>query len=156
MAIRQKPGLFGISCLTSIDSAGDRAPNATAFTSQFSVVVIRLTVNPYAEESDGRKGWPLEGVLKVLTLAMRIAMAWTLLSLLVTVVWCLLLEVGRRFGSRFASKPLAREEGQLSAEIRALYAEFDRARSDALAHDHPDEPGESDVLVFIRWSRVGD
>ena len=98
----------------------------------------------------------MERVLKVLTLAVRIAIAWTLLSLLLTAVWCLLLEVGRRFGSRFASKPLAREEGQPSVDIRALYADFDRARSDALAHDHPDDPGESDVLVFIGWPRVGD
>jgi hypothetical protein len=40
----------------------------------------------------------MEGGLKLLSLAVRIAIAWTMLSLLVTAVWCLLQEVGRRFG----------------------------------------------------------
>jgi len=65
----------------------------------------------------------LEGVLKVITLAMRIAIAWTLLSLLSVALWALLLEVSRRFGSRPASRLAAREEQQLSAEIRAISAD---------------------------------
>ena len=52
----------------------------------------------------------MEGALKVLTVAVRIAIAWTLLSLLLTALWVLLLEVGRRFGSRPSSKPPAWEE----------------------------------------------
>jgi len=39
----------------------------------------------------GTRGKPLEGALKVLTLALRIAIAWTLLSLLFTAFWTLLL-----------------------------------------------------------------
>lgn len=58
------------------------------------------------------RGEPLEGLVKVFTFAVRIAIAWTVLSLLLTVSWMLLLEVGRRFGSRAGSKPLAWEERQ--------------------------------------------
>ena len=54
----------------------------------------------------------MEGVLKVFTVAVRIAIAWTLLSLLLTAFWVLLLDVRRRFGSRPSSKPPAWEERQ--------------------------------------------
>jgi hypothetical protein len=59
----------------------------------------------------------------VITLAMRIAIAWTLLSLLLTALWVVVLEVRRRFGRRPTSKPPAPEEQeqQLSAEVRAIY-----------------------------------
>ena len=93
----------------------------------------------------------------MLTLAGRIAIAWTLLSLLLTACWVLLLEFARRFGTRHTSKPPAREERQLSAEVRAIYADFadvDGACSDALAHSDPDENGESDAIVFIWRSSV--
>jgi hypothetical protein len=97
------------------------------------------------------RGEPLEGALKVLTLAVRIAIAWTLLSLLLTAFWVLLLEVGRRFGSRPAAKPPARDERQLSAEVRAIYADFgdDRACGEALAHCEPDETAGSEAIVLI-------
>jgi hypothetical protein len=94
------------------------------------------------------RGQPLEGALKVLTLAVRIAIAWTLLSLLLTAFWVLLLEVGRRFGSRPVSKPPAREERQLSAEVRAIYADFgddDRASGETLVPSEPDDA--SDAVV---------
>ncbi len=98
------------------------------------------------------RGQPLEGALKVLTLAMRIAIAWTLLSLLLTAFWVLLLEVGRRFGSRPASKPPAREEWQLSAEVWAIYADFgddDRACGETLVRCEPDETAGSDAIVLL-------
>ena len=94
----------------------------------------------------------MEGALNLLTLAVRIAIAWTLLSLLLTAFWWLLQEVGRRFGTRPASKPSAREERQLSAEVRAIYADFADVNGpcgDAPAHCDPDEAEESDVIVFI-------
>ena len=94
----------------------------------------------------------MEGPLKLLTLAVRIAIAWTLLSLLLVAFWVLLLEVGRRFGTTPASKPLAREERQLSAEVRAIYADFadvNGAGGDAPAHSDPDETEQSDALVFM-------
>jgi len=98
----------------------------------------------------------MEGALKLLTLG-RIAVAWTLLSLLLTAFWWLLLEIGRRFGTRPASKPSAPEERQPSAEVRAIYADFadvEGARSDGLARGEPDETGERDAIVFIGWSTV--
>jgi hypothetical protein len=98
------------------------------------------------------RGQPLEGALKVLTLAVRIAIAWTLLSLLLTAFWVLLLEVGRRFGSRPASKPPAREERRLSAEVRAIYADFgddDRTCGEALVPCEPDETAGSDAVVLL-------
>ena len=67
---------------------------------------------------------PVDGVLKVLELALRIAIAWTLLSVLLTAVWALLLAAGRRFGSGPASKPPAEEDRQLSAKLTAIYADF--------------------------------
>ena len=90
----------------------------------------------------------MDGALKILMLATRIAIAWTLLSLLITTFWWLLLEFGRRFGSRPASKRRAQEEQQLLAEVRAIYADFgehDRACSEA------HETAESDVIVRIAW-----
>ncbi len=94
----------------------------------------------------------MEGALKVLTLALRIAIAWTLLSLLLTTLWVLLLEVGRRFGSRPGSKPSAREERRLSADVRAIYADFcdaGHASGEALTNSEPDETAESDAIVLI-------
>jgi hypothetical protein len=93
----------------------------------------------------------------MLTPAGRIAIAWTLLSSLLTAFWVLLLEFARRFGTRHAAKRSAREERQLSAEVRAIYADLadvDGACSDALAHSDPDENRESDVIVFIWRSSV--
>jgi hypothetical protein len=63
----------------------------------------------------------------VITLAMRIAIAWTLLSLLLTALWVVLLEVSRRFGSRPTSKPAAPAGQQLSAEAQVIYP--DRSRT---------------------------
>jgi hypothetical protein len=57
----------------------------------------------------------LEGALKMLTLAGPIAL--TLLSLLLTAAWVLLLEVGRRFWSRADSKPPALEARQRTATV---------------------------------------
>ena len=99
----------------------------------------------------------MEGGLKLLSLAVRIAIAWTLLSLLLTAFWCLLVELGRRFGTRPASKPPAREEQQLSAEVRAIYADFtdvNGARSDSPARSDPDETGRNDAIVFVGWTSV--
>jgi len=99
----------------------------------------------------------MEGTLKLLTLAMWIAIAWTLLSLLSVAFWALLLEVRRRFGSTPTSKPSAREETQLSAEVRAIYADFadvNRACSDAPAPTDPDGTGQSEAIVFIGWTSV--
>ena len=99
----------------------------------------------------------MEGALKLLTLAVRVAVAWTLLSLLLTAFWWLLLEFGRRLGTRPASKPSAPEERQLSAEVRAIYADFadaEGACSDGLAHGDPGETGERDAIVLIGWSTV--
>ena len=93
----------------------------------------------------------MEGAFKILTLAVRIAIAWTLLSLLFLACWALLLAVGRRFGSRRALPP--REEPHLSAEVRAIYADFgdDGAYGEALVHCEPDETAEGDTTVL----RVG-
>ena len=96
------------------------------------------------------RGQPVEGALKVLTLAVRIAIAWTMLSLLLTAFWVLLLEVGRRFGSRPASKRPARKERQLSAEVRAIYADFgDGACGETLVPCEPDETAGSDAVVLL-------
>jgi len=99
----------------------------------------------------------MEGVLKLLALAMRIAIAWTLLSLLLVAFWALLLEVGRRFGTRPASRPSALDERQLGAELRAIYSDFSDdqgASGEALAQSDLDEIGESDAIVFIGWTSV--
>src|SRR5215469_3324468 len=85
---------------------------------------MQLTVGPVVWESHDCEGQPVDGALKVLKLALRIAIAWTLLSVLLTALWALLLEAGRRLGSGPGSKPVAREEQQLSAEVTALYAHF--------------------------------
>lgn len=66
----------------------------------------------------------MEGALKVLTLALRIAIAWTLLSLVFTTFWALLVEVGRRFPSRPPSKPPVWEERELSDQLRAVHEDF--------------------------------
>jgi hypothetical protein len=94
----------------------------------------------------------LEGALKVLTLAVRIAIAWTLLSLLLTAVWVLLLVVGRRFGSKPASKPSAPEERQVPADVRAIYADLgdaDRACAEAPVRCERDEAAGRDAIVLI-------
>jgi len=65
------------------------------------------------------------------------------------------LEVGRRLGSR--PPPPAREERQLNADVRAIYADFgdvDGACGEALAQSGPDETKESDTIVFILWTPV--
>ena len=98
----------------------------------------------------------MEGILKVLTLAVRIATAWTLLSLLSVTLWVLLLEVGRRFGIKPAPKAPC-EERQLSAEMSVLYADFadvDGARTDALTHSDPGETRGTDHICLIGWSSV--
>ena len=95
----------------------------------------------------------MEGALKVLALALRIAAAWTLLSLLFTAFGVLLLEVGRRFGGRPASKPPAREERQLSAEVRAIYGDFvdDRGvHGEGFAHYEPNETAGRDAIILIQ------
>ena len=98
------------------------------------------------------RGKPMEGALKVLTLAMRIAIAWTLLSLLLTAFWVLLLEVGKRFASRSAPKPPPAEERQLSAEVWASYANVgddDRACGETLVRCEPDETAGSAAIVLL-------
>jgi len=96
-------------------------------------------------------------MFKVLTLAVRIAIAWTLLSLLSITLWVLLLEVGRRFGIKPASKPSPSEQPQLSAEMNVLYSDFadvDGACTDALTHSDQGETRETDHICFIGWSSV--
>ena len=66
----------------------------------------------------------MEGALNVLALALRIAIAWTLLSLVLTTFWALLVEVARRFPSRPPSKPSVWEERQLSDQLRAVHECF--------------------------------
>ena len=66
----------------------------------------------------------MDGVLKVFELALPIAIAWPLLSILSIAIWALLPEIGRRLRSRSASTPPARDERQPSAEVRAIYAHF--------------------------------
>jgi hypothetical protein len=98
------------------------------------------------------RGEPLEVALKALTFAVRIAIAWTLLSLLSAAFWAVLLAVGRRFGNRPASKPPAQEERQPSAEVRAISADFGDdygASVEALVHSEPDETTGSDAIVLI-------
>ena len=99
----------------------------------------------------------MEGIFKVLTLAVRIAIAWTLLSLLSITLWVLLLEVGRRFGTKPTSEASPSEERQPSAEMSALFADFadvDGACTDALTHSDPGETRETDHICFIGWSSV--
>jgi hypothetical protein len=93
---------------------------------------------------------PVDGAVKILKLALRIATAWTLLSVLSISLWALLLEAGRRFGSGRASEPPAEEERQLSAEVRAIYADFgddDGAGGEELADSERDETAASDHIV---------
>ena len=89
----------------------------------------------------------------MLVLALRIALAWTLMSLLLTAFWVLLLEVGRRFGRRPASKPRALEERRLSAQVTAIYGGFvgeDGVRAKAFADCEANETAESDTIILIR------
>ncbi len=100
------------------------------------------------------RGKPLEGALKLFTLAVRIAIAWTLLSLLMTALWVLLREVGTRFGSRPGSRPPGWEKRQRAAEIRAIYADLrddDLAGGEALVHCEPDVSAGSDAIILVRW-----
>ena len=95
---------------------------------------------------------PVDGALKVLKLALRIAIAWTVLSVLSVALWALLLEAGRRFGSRLASVPPAQEERQPSAEVRAIYADF--SDDHGVCGEEPvncerDETAGSDYIVDI-------
>ena len=88
----------------------------------------------------------------MLMLALRIALAWTLMSLLLTGFWVLLLEVGRRFGRRPASKPPALEQRKLSAQVTAIYGDFldeDGVR-ESFAHCEANETAESDTIVLVR------
>ena len=99
----------------------------------------------------------MEGAFRLLTLAVRIVIVWTLLSSILTAFWWLLLEIGRRFRTRPASKPSAPQEQPLSAEVRAIYADFadvDGACSDGRARGDADEAGERDAIFFIGWSTV--
>jgi hypothetical protein len=90
----------------------------------------------------------MEGALKLLMIAVRIAAVWTLLSLLLTACWWLLLEAGRLFGSRSAAKNRARRKQQVSAEVTALYADFGHdGRGEALEHREPDEAAASGSIV---------
>jgi len=96
-------------------------------------------------------------MFKVLTLAVRIAIAWTLLSLLSITLWVLLLEVGRRFGIKPAPKAPPAEARQLSPEMSVLYADFadiDGACTDALSHSDPGETRGTDHIYLIGWSSV--
>jgi hypothetical protein len=92
----------------------------------------------------------------MLMLALRIALAWTLVSLLLMAVWALLLEVGRRFGRGRASKPPASEERQLSAQPTVIYGDFVHehgVRAKGFARCESDETGESDTIVLV-WGAV--
>lgn len=103
------------------------------------------------------RGSPMDGAFKLLTLAARIAVVWTLLSLLITAFWWLLLEFGRRFGSRPASRRPAHEERRVSADARAIYADcpdYEGASGEAIAQSDQHEIGESDAIVFIWRSSV--
>jgi hypothetical protein len=113
---------------------------------------MRLTVCPLALESHARKGRVMEGVLKVFALAVRIAIAWTLLSLLLTAFWALLVEVRRRFPSRPPSKSPVWEERQLSDQLQAVHEDFCyRACIEALVLDRERETVGSDAMVVVRW-----
>jgi hypothetical protein len=93
----------------------------------------------------------VDGALKILELALRIAIAWTLLSLLSVALWALLREFATRSG-RPASEPPAEEERQLSAEVRAIYADFgddDGAFGEAVVNRERDETAGSDGIVLI-------
>ena len=68
-------------------------------------------------------------------------------------MWVLLLEVGRRFGRRPASKPAALEERKLSAQVTAIYGDFvdeDGVRAESFAHCEANETAESDTIVLVR------
>lgn len=91
----------------------------------------------------------MEGTHKVLTLAVQIAIAWTLLSLLLTAFWALLLKVGSRFGSRPRPEPVAWEERQQPAEISAIYGDF-VAEHAVRAHSEATETAEDEIIVLVR------
>lgn len=96
---------------------------------------------------------PVDGALKVLELALRIAIAWTLLSLLSLALWALLPEVGRRLGSRGASRPPALEERQPSAELRAIYAnlgdDVGARGEDLVRFERDDTAGSDDTRLIV-------
>jgi len=147
-----RPVRVFVSVRTHSRTNSSAAPRCRAL-SQFSESSARSPKTVGADLGAGH----LEGALKLLTLAARVAIAWTLLSLLLTALWWLLLQFGRRFGTRPASKPSAPGERRLSAEVRAIYADFadvQGASSDGLAHGDPDEAGERDAIVFVGWSTV--
>ena len=94
----------------------------------------------------------MEGVPKVLALAVRIAIAWTLLSLLLTALWALLVEVRRRFPSRPTSKSPVWEERQLSDQLQAVHEDFCyRVCVEALVLDRELEAAGSDAMIVVRW-----
>jgi hypothetical protein len=87
----------------------------------------------------------------VLMIALRLAMAWLLLSLLFTAFWALLLQVGRRFGN----EPALNASAQDRAGIRAIYGDF--ADDDALCDEAPmysegDETATRDAVARIHGS----
>lgn len=89
----------------------------------------------------------------MLMLAVQIVLVWALLSLLLTACWVLLLTVGRRLGSRLDSKPIAREERRLSAEVRAIYGDFvddDGVHGEGIAHCEPNETAGCDAIVLVK------
>jgi hypothetical protein len=59
----------------------------------------------------------------VLMLALRIAIAWTLLSFLFGACWVLLLQLGGRFGNKAGPEPSECEDRELTAHLRAVYGD---------------------------------
>lgn len=104
-------------------ASGRVVPRDKSIQSQFSAVA-----EDCSQGYEGR-GEPVQGALKVLTLALQTAIAWTLLSLLLSALRALVREVWRRFGSRRTPNATTREERsseveERSSEVRVLYAEF--------------------------------
>jgi hypothetical protein len=95
---------------------------------------------------------------QVLAVAARIALAWALLSLLLTALWVLLLELFRRFGKRPRLRSLAGER-QLSAGTSAAYpaSADDRPSVQAPGYPHGDRPPRSGAIASViraRFSRI--
>jgi len=59
----------------------------------------------------------------VLTLALRITIVWTVLSVLFVSFCGLLMELGGRLRSKPAAQPSDGEDPELSAQLRAIYAD---------------------------------
>jgi hypothetical protein len=117
---------------------------------------MRLTVCPLAWESHGRKGRTIGWRTRMLMLAFRIALAWTLMSLLLTAFWLLLLELGGGLGRGRASTTPAPEPRPLSAEVRAVYGDFvdeDGVPTEVFTHGQANETAESDIIVLV-WGAV--